>query len=225
MLHLDTLGVNRYALVTQADALGESGRQRMLVELARIGIRPVASEQLADHAAPTEVLGLMAKVCDQKPEAVMLATDAALARVAIAAARAQPCAVHDVVFSETGAALAARPPGSNGRHPLAGPMVTQVVPHPGNPLHPLSVEYQRALATHGAAPGSYPSLEAYLATRVIQEALLACGREAGRACLLHSLAMRGHELPGLKVQFDSEQRKPRPFVEITLLDGEGRFRR
>jgi branched-chain amino acid transport system substrate-binding protein len=225
MLHLDTLGVSRYALLTQADALGESGRERVLFELTRIATRPVANEQLADRATTAEVQSMVAKVCGQRPEAVILATDAALARLAIAAARAQPCATHYVVFSETGAALASRPPGSTGPHPLAGLMVTQVVPYPGNPRHPLAVEYQHALTAHGSGPGSYPSLEGYLAMRVIQEALRSCGRDAGRTCLLQALASRSHELPGMTVQFGSAQRQPRPFVEITLLDGEARFRR
>jgi branched-chain amino acid transport system substrate-binding protein len=225
LLHLDTLGITRYAIMTQADALGESGRERVLFELTRIAMRPVANERLPDQAQAADVRRVIGQVCAQRPEALVLATDAALAAVALAEARARQCATHQLVFSETGAALAARPPGSTGPHPLAGLLVTQVVPHPANVLHPLVIEYQRAIAAHGAAPGSHASLEAYLAVRVIQEALRPCGREPGRACLLQSLGSRSHELPGLKVNFGSAQRQPRPFVEITLLDSAGRFRR
>jgi hypothetical protein len=42
---------------------------------------------------------------------------------------------------------------------------------------------------------------------------------------LHSLATRGFDLPGMRVQFGSNRRQTRPFVEITLLDSEGHFRR
>lgn len=228
LLHLDTLGVGRYALIAQADALGESGRERVLFELTRIATRPVASERLAERATPAEVGPLVDRVCALRPEALILALDAVQARAALAAAHAQPCAAHYLVFSEAGAALAARPPGSGGPHPLAGLLVTQVVPHPANTLHPLVAEYQRALMSQGApgaVPGSHASLEAYASVRVIQEALRACGREAGRACLLRVLPTRSFELPGLKVQFSAAQRQPRPFVEITLLDGAGRLRR
>lgn len=90
--------------------------------------------------------------------------------------------------------------------------------------HPLVAEYRRALGVQRAPEeGSYPSLEGYLGARVVQEALRGCGREAGRACLLQTLGTRTLELPGLKVQFGSAQRQPRPFVEITMLNGEGRF--
>ncbi len=225
VLHLDTIGVTRYAVLAQADALGDSGRERILIELTRLAMRPVAIERM-DHAATAQAAQeVMGRVCARRPEAVILAVDAALVRAAMATARRQPCAAHYVVFSETGAALAAQHDGSAGAHPLAGLLVTQVVPHPSNALHPLVTEYRAALAAHGASAGSYPSLEGYLAIRLIQEALRACGRDAQRACLLQSLATRSHDLPGTKVQLGAAQRQARPFVEITLLDAAGRFRR
>ena len=231
VLHLDTLGITRYAIVAQADHFGQSGRERLTFEIVRIAVRPLASEQLAEDASPEVVKRVIDKVCALGPEAVVLATDAVRARAALAAARSQPCAGQYLVFSETGAALAERPTGSTGRHPMAGLLVTQVVPHPGHALHPLVAEYQRALGAHGgtgapaAGQGSHASIEGYLATRVIQEALRSCGREPGRACVLQALATRSFELPGLRVQFGAHQRQARPFVDITLLDGEGRFRR
>jgi ABC-type branched-subunit amino acid transport system substrate-binding protein len=225
VLHLDTLGVTRFALVTQSDPLGDAGRERMEFELMRIAMRPAIRENLDAGATPTSVQASMSRICAIRPEAVILALDAVLARAAVAAARAQPCAMHYFVFSEAGAALAVPQTGRGARHPLAGLLVTQVVPHPGNALHPLVSEYQRARAAHGAAPGSHPSLEGYLAVRVIQEALRPCGREASRACVIQSLRSRSFELPGMTVQFGLGQRRVRPFVEITLLDGEGRFRR
>ncbi len=224
VLHLDTLGITRYALLLQADALGDSGRDAMVFELTRIAIRPEARERLAAGASTAEVQRAVAKLCAAQPEALILAVEAGPAAAALAAARAQRCAAHAFVFSETGAVLAARPPGATGPHPLAGLLVTQVVPHPSQMLHPLVAEYQRAAAAQRVAAGGYASLEAYLATRVILEGLRACGREAGRACLLRTLATRSLDLPGLKVQFGSGQRQPRPFVDITLLDAEGRFR-
>ncbi len=103
--------------------------------------------------------------------------------------------------------------------------MTQVVPHPNQRSHLFVEEYQRALTAQGVGPGSYPSLEAYLAMRVIQEALGYCDREPSRTCMLQVLAARAIELPGLTVRFGSAQRLPHPFVEITMLDAQGRFRR
>lgn len=225
VLHLDTIGVARYALLTQADALGDAGRDRVLHELTRIAIRPAANERLTATPTITEIQRAVTQVCTTKPEAVILALGAEHAATALATARELRCASHYLVFSETGSTLAARPQGASGPHPLAGLLVTQVVPHPNQRSHSLVEEYQRALTVQGTGPGSYPSFEAYLGMRVVQEALGLCDRDPGRTCLLHVLTTRALELPGLTVRFGSAQRQPRPYVEITMLDAQGRFRR
>jgi hypothetical protein len=105
--------------------------------------------------------------------------------------------------------------------------VTQVVPPPNQRTHPLVDEYQRALMVQGVPgtdSGSYPSQEAYYAKRVIEEALGFCDRDPGGTCLLKALATRSLNLPGLTVRFGSTQRQPKPYVELTLLDAQGRFR-
>ena len=68
------------------------------------------------------------------------------------------------------------------------------------------------------------SLEGYVALRVVVEALGACTREPDRACLLQVLGSRSFDLPGVKVQFGRAQRQQRPFVEINMLDAQGRLR-
>jgi ABC-type branched-subunit amino acid transport system substrate-binding protein len=227
VLHLDTIGVTRYALLTQADALGDAGRDRVLHELIRIAIRPVANERLAATPSVTDIQRTVAQLCKAKPEAVILAVDADRASTALATARKLRCAAHYLVFSETGAALAVRPEGASGPHPQGGLLVTQVVPPPNQRSHPLVDEYQRALMVQGVPgtdSGSYPSLEAYFAMRVIEEALGFCDRDPGGTCLLKALATRSLNLPGLTVRFGSTQRQPKPYVELTLLDAQGRFR-
>lgn len=225
VLHLDTIGVARYALLTQADALGDAGRDRVLHELTRIAIRPAANERLVARPSVGDIQRAVTRVCTANPEAMILALDAEHAATALASARKLRCAAHYVVFSETGEALSVRSEGTGGPHPLAGLLVTQVVPHPNQRSHPLVEEYQRALMLQGTGPGSYPSLEAYIAMHVIQEAMGLCDRDLGRTCLLRVLASRAIELPGLTVRFGSAQRQPHPFVEITMLDAQGRFKR
>lgn len=225
ILHLDTLGINRYAVIAQADPLGESGLEGVLTELTRIAVRPVASERVSATAELAEIQRAVALVCAGKPEALILAVDAQRILVALAAARAAGCAGQYVGFSETGAALARLAGAAPVRQPLAAMLVTQVVPHPGNRLHPLVAEYQSALKDHAATAASYPSLEGYLALRVIQEALRTCGNNASRECLQRVLLTRSIDVPGLRFQLGAAQRPQRSFVEMTLLDQTGRFRR
>jgi branched-chain amino acid transport system substrate-binding protein len=225
VLHLDTIGVTRYALITQGDALGESGRERLLHELTRIALRPVAAAHVPAGAAPHVLRAALDKACAAEPEALLLALDGAAVSELLPLAKARRCAGQHVVFSEAGAALATPTAGAATSHPLAGVLVTQVMPHPGQLSHPLVAEYRQALAAQDARDASYPSLEGYLAARVIVAGLRACGRDASRACLLRALGASRLDLPGGPVQFDGTQRLARPFVEITMLDARGRFRR
>ncbi len=169
--------------------------------------------------------GTSPEVCAARPEALVLAVDATTASLIVEEGKKQRCAAQYLVFSETGAALAAQEPSANGRHPLAGVLVTQVVPHPNNNRHPIVAEYQRALAAQNSSGSSYPSVEGYLIVRVLQETLSTCVRDISRTCLLRILRSNTLELPGLRVHFGEDQRQSRPFVEITLLDDQGRFLR
>lgn len=225
ILHLDTLGINRYAVIAQADPLGESGLEGVLTELTRIAVRPVASERVSSTAEPAEIQRAVALVCAARPEALILAIDAQRILVAMAAARGAACAGQYVGFSETGAALASLAVAAPLRQPLAAMLVTQVVPHPGNRLHPLVAEYQSALQDRVATAASYPSLEGYLAMRVIQEALRTCGHNVSRECLQRTLLTRSIDVPGLRFQLGAARRPLRSFVEMTFLDQAGRFRR
>jgi branched-chain amino acid transport system substrate-binding protein len=225
ILHLDTLGVSRYAVVAQADPLGESGLEGVLNELTRMAVRPAASERISSSAEPAEVQNAVARACDARPEALILALDARRTLVAVATARAKGCAGHYLSFSETGAALASLAGAAPARQSLAALLVTQVVPHPASRLNPLVAEYQTAMKDQGIAAGSYPSLEGYLGLRVIQEALRPCGQNISRECLHRTLQTRGIDVPGLRFQLGAAQRPQRAFVEMTLLDQAGRFRR
>lgn len=234
MLHLDTLGITRYALVSQEGVFGDSARFSLEMQLIKIGLRPVARHSMAGMADAKPAL---AAICAAQPQVVVLALNETLALAAIEAGRAQACSTQYLVFSETGAALAERAASGQTAQNTAGLLVTQVVPHPANLSHPLVAEYQRAFSAHGAGLGnakpSYPSIEGYQAMRVLQEALRACAREVGRdaareaarACLTQALSNRSFDVAGQRIHFGSEQRQARPFVEMSLLDGQGRFRR
>jgi len=229
MLHLDTVGLTRYALVAQEGAFGASARTSLELQLVRIGLRPVATQRL-DRAA--DARGAMSSVCTAQPQVVVLALSETLALAALEAGRALACSSQYLVFSETGAALAERASSGSQGKLTAGLLVTQVMPHPNHIAHPLVADYQRTLASQGGGEhasaverASYPSIEGYQAMRLILEVLRSCGREAGRACLIQALSSRSFELAGQRIQFGSEQRLARPYVEVTLLDASGRFRR
>lgn len=218
VLHLDTIGITRYALVTQDDGLGDSGREQLMLELTRIAIRPLAVARIPAAASAPALHAALEQVCAAEPEALLLAVDGPAVTALVPLARQRRCASQMLAFSEAGnlPANAERP------HPLRSLLVTQVMPHPGQRRHPLVADYLKA---SNDRPPTYAALEGYLALRALQAALAFCSRDLSRACVLRSLAMARLELPGTALQFGGAQRLARPYVEITMLDDEGRFRR
>jgi ABC-type branched-subunit amino acid transport system substrate-binding protein/predicted MFS family arabinose efflux permease len=218
VLHLDTLGVQRIAALAQADALGSAGLENLKLELTRLALRPEALASLPASAGEAEAAQAATRLCSTEPEAVLLALDARLALPALNAARRAGCAQSRfAVLSDTANALA-------GRREARGLLATQVLPHPKRPVHPLVQAYQRALAAaapEGATP-THASLEGYVYGRVLAEALRACGRRASAACVQDTLNNRPTELPGWRLRFSPQDRRGTRFVEMSLLDGEGR---
>lgn len=225
MLHLDTVGVTRYGLVVQDGLFGESARASLELQLVRIGLKPVVLQRLAEGGDTRAVMGAVRAA---QPQVVVLALDAARVTALVDAGRAVGCAVQHLVFSETGAALAEQARAGHWRPP-PGLMITQVTPHPADLSQPLVAEYHRAAAVAGRdgadEGGRYPSIEGYRGMRVLHEALRACATLLSRSCVLDALANRTLEVAGQRIQFGPAQRQARPFVEMTLLDTLGRFRR
>lgn len=225
MLHLDTVGVTRYGLVVQDGMFGESARASLELQLVRIGLKPVVLQRMG---AGDDTRAVMGVVCAAQPQVAVLALDASRVTALVDAGRAIGCAVQYLVFSETGAALAGQARVGRWRPP-PGLMITQVTPHSADLSQPLVAEYHKAVsatASDGADEGGrYPSIEGYRGMRVLHEALRACSSQLSRSCVLDALANRTLEVAGQRIQFGATQRQARPFVEMTLLDTQGRFRR
>jgi branched-chain amino acid transport system substrate-binding protein len=220
--HLDTIGIQTFALLAQDGDLGDSVLESINVELARIAIRPIASERLGLAATNEEISSAIKNICSERPQTLILAINPARINYAVDAARKLRCGYQFVVFSETGAALAQRGRQNSGNNIL----VTQIVPSPTNQMHPLVAAYTRSIRTHEPSMRpSYPSLEGYLAMNVLVKAIKTCGKVNQRDCLLRSLRTNTFDAHGIKVNFGEAQRQKNPFVEITLFDSQGRFRR
>lgn len=225
MLHLDTLGIQRYAVIAQTSPLGSSGLDSVVAELMRIATKPVSIERVPTAAQNSEIEGATKRAClgSPPPQALILAMDAVLAEAVAVAAGKVSCRAMFVLFSEAGAALARDAQGKPGLHSLAGSLVTQIVPHPSSRRHPLVAEYRQALREVGDSESSYPSLEGYLAMRVILEALRACSRELVPACVQHVMLTRTLEIAGMTFRLGDGQRLQRPFVDVTFFKQDGRF--
>jgi len=222
---LDTVGITRVAVVGQADGLGQGTMAGVQHQLTRIAVRPVAMETLPAKASPAALEATMQKVCAAQPAAVVLALAPRPALDAIRVARQAGCRPQFQVLSETGGELAGA--ASSSAVDLTGLVVAQVLPLPRG-THRLAQEARAELGKQGVTHPdaiSYPQLEGYLYGRVLSDALRSCGRRASSACLTSALDSRQMDVAGYSVQFTPNNRKGSSFVELTILDAQGRLRR
>lgn len=110
-----------------------------------------------------------------------------------------------------------------GREPLRGALggslqgvvFAQVVPDPEDAQLPVVAQYQRALRAMGADAFDSISLEGYLATRVLLEALRRVSGPPTRSRVLQALAGLGrHDLGGYVVQYGASERRGSRLVRI-----------
>jgi ABC-type branched-subunit amino acid transport system substrate-binding protein len=106
-----------------------------------------------------------------------------------------------------------------------GVMVAQVFPSPRGGATALAREFQ-ALARDHSLPLTYSSIEGFLAAKILVEALRRAGPSASSESLVQALeTLRNHDAGGFVVSFGPGQRSGSVFVELSMIDSEGRFMR
>jgi len=220
--HLDTIGIEKIAAIAQDDGLGRAGLEGIRLELVRIGTRPVAVGRVSARPLPAEMEEAVRQVCAAGPQAVLLALDAPSALAALRNARQRGCRSQFYLLSETGSDLVhTGAPLAD----LAGVVVSQVLPSPIRPAHPLVADYLQDLAREAGSVPGYASLEGYLYGRVLTDAVRQCGRAVTRECIISALATGRAAAPGYRLQFSPDQRRGSNFVELTMIGPDGKFRR
>lgn len=219
VLYLDTLQIDRVAALAEGDALGTSGMEGLKFQLTRLAIRPVALDSVAVNPDETEIAAAMRRVCAAAPQAVLLAVQG---QAAVRAMRLAPSAgcmgTKFVAFSETGAALALTGTRASGL------VVSQVLPPPSHIRHPLAVAYLRALGAD-VRSASYPSIEGYLYGRVLGDVVKSCGRRATSPCIVDTLETHPPEVGGWRLHFGRDERRGSRYVDLTLIEQDGRLAR
>lgn len=219
---LDAIGATRMATIAQNDALGIAVLAGMQAELVRVGMRAVSVERIAPMAGDDAWNTAVRNMCKEQPEAVLLALDPRNALLAIQHARKQKCRPQFYVTSETGAVLAEL----ISRSPEVADVISaQILPPPGYRNHPLAMEYQKTIGGNDAAQASYSGLEGYLYARVLGRALQLCIRDLTRKCLVATLESQSMDVLGYRLDFGPNSRRGSRFVELTMIDARGRFRR
>jgi branched-chain amino acid transport system substrate-binding protein len=109
--------------------------------------------------------------------------------------------------------------------PLAHGMVfSQVVPSPWERKHAIARDYQDAVRRlrPDLAP-SYGSLEGFLTARALVLALAAAGRDLSRSSFTRALERWSTDLGGVKVRYAAGDHEGSHFVDLSIVNRDGRF--
>jgi branched-chain amino acid transport system substrate-binding protein len=216
--HLSTLGIQKISIAYQNNAFGKEVMTAANQAMERRKLKPllaVSVENTGSDAAPAAE-----KIVASGPEAVLLALAGkpAIDVIKNISQRRRGMQMYALSVLATPANLRALSPDGTGV------TIAQVVPYPSNATLPLVREYQQAMTAAGFTEFSHLSLEGYINAKVVAEGLRRAGSSPTRASLVAALdAMRGYNLGGMEVAFGQGASSGSRFIELTMINTQGKL--
>lgn len=218
--HLFTIGLARVAFACNDNPGARSAMEGARQSIERRGKQMAASVVVSNDAADADERAR--ELARERPDAVLLAMNNAVAAKFIAAYRATGASAQFYSFSFlNGAELHKGLAGAS-----AGVVISQVVPSPWNSSMPLVADYQAAMRKAGISEFSYASLEGYINAKVLVEGLRRAGPNPTPETLKAALEnFRSLDVGGLAVHYSPTQHTGLTFSELTMLRRDGGFAR
>ncbi len=219
---LIAVGIHRIGVFYQNDSYGKAGLEGVTralkpQNLAPTGLGTVERNTVDIDAAVKTILA-------EKPDAIVQISAYRACAAFIRAARKAGFGGTFYNVSFVGTQALARELGVDAR----GVVVSQVMPFPFTALTPLSSEY---LAAGRNAEGekfdpNYSSMEGFVAAKMFVEAARRAGNHLSPEGLVGALeSMHDFNLGGFFVDFNATKHTGSKFVELTILQEDGRVRR
>lgn len=216
MVHnLATLNVRQVAVAYQNNELGRFmlphveaiAAQHQLQLVARAAVEPDGSN--ARDAAGAVAAGA--------PQAILLLAAGAAVIGFMKALPRERVPVYALSLAGTSSLIEQLGPVARGM------AFTQVIPSPQRTTMPLARRFTAAAAAAGLAP-TYDRMWGFLNAAILVEVLRRAGPRATAASVQAALERLGEvDLGGYRIAFDNRRRHGSSFVEITMLDGGGKF--
>ena len=217
---LNTMGITRMALLYQDDAFGKSGLDGVEAALRRRGQKLVAAAGYPRNTG--DVADAVRRIVAAQPQSVIMI---AVNKPAAAFARQYRAAGGGAQLFNISVVDPAELVKLGGIENVRGLGISQVVPYPYRPSLPVVREFQAALKKH--APGAevnYTNFEEYLGAKVLVEALRRAGPKPSRAQVIAALeSLRSFDLGGVTVSYGPKERVGSRYVEVTVIDGDGKL--
>lgn len=217
------LGYKRVAIFYQEDAFGQD-----VLSSAESLIRQAGGEIAAKGSYEkntTKVEGAVAAIQAANPHLVLMISNTAASAEFVKQLRAAGSTAQLVTLSTTDAAQVVQKTGAQTARGLA---VTQVVPDPNNASVPLSREIRENFQKFGPKDMAinHTFVEGYVGAKVLVEALRRAGPNPTPKKLRDTLeALQDFDAGGLHIGFSPTSHTGSKYVDITIIDRDGKLLR
>lgn len=218
-----TTGYTRLAVLYQNDAFGLDVLASTEASIATAGGKLVAKGAYEKNT--TRVEAAVKTIAAANPQAVIMIANTAASAEFLKQSREAGNLAQYVALSVTDGAQVVKLIGADRAQGLA---LTQVVPDPGSRSTPLVKEIEENLRKFQPKDVSlnHTLIEGYLGAKILGEALRRAGPSPTRKKLRDTLeAMKEYEAGGVYISFSPERHAGSRFVDITILNREGKLLR
>ena len=220
---LATTGVKRVAVLYQDDPFGLDGLAGAEKSISRYSLQLVV--KAAYEKNTTKVDAAVKAITAAQPQAVIMVSNTAASAEFVKQSRAAGNDAQLLALSVTDGPQLVQRIGKEAAHGLG---LVQVVPDPASRALAITRELQddyKKFAPKGIDL-NHTLLEGYLAGKVLAEGLRRAGPNPTRKRLREALeAMRDYDAGGLLIRFSPSSHSGSEFLDITILNREGRILR
>ncbi|MBS0370517.1 MAG: ABC transporter substrate-binding protein [Proteobacteria bacterium] len=219
--HVVPLAISRIGVLYQDDSFGRAGLDGVIEALKKHRLAPAMALAFDPNKGAQQ--GMVKQVADTAPQMLILLATHKPAAAYIRAFKKMNLPMQFATVSLVGADLLIDELGVQG---AKGVIVSQVTPYPWNDTVKITGDYVRAIkALNPLAQPSYFGLEGYITARVALEALRRSGANPTPDDLVAALERSPIDLGGYVVSYRPGARQGSQFVDVTIINGEGRVLR
>jgi ABC-type branched-subunit amino acid transport system substrate-binding protein len=220
VLHLQTVGIQRIAVVHADDAFGADAVEGANKGFAKAGIQPVLVIK-ADRGKP-DFARIIPALVQSKPQAVLWLASGSSVADGVRGLRAAGSTSQVVTLSNNASGAFIKSLGEYAR----GVIVTQVFPYERSYSYRFIHDALALAKDKGIAELTPAHLEGFAAARVLVEALRRAGPDITRARLQSALEALGKfDLGGLDVKYSAAEHSGLSFADLSIIGADGRFHR
>ena len=220
---LDTTGIKRVAVLYQDDPLGLDGLAGAEKSLRQHNLQLLVKAPYEKNT--TKVESAVKAITAARPQAVIMVSNTAASAEFVKQSRAAGNDAQLLTLSITDGPQLVKRIGKETAHGLS---IVQVVPDPASRSLAVTRDLQddyRKFAPKGIEI-NHTLLEGYLAGKVLVEGLKRAGANPTRKKLREALeAMRDYDAGGLLIRFSPSSHSGSEFLDITILNREGKVLR